>query len=140
MGWQVTAMPGVVRTHHGKCNFQCSLPGGVLMHHGLFRACAFETPATFHIVAKSHWAVQWFIQPSQKTIPSPLLTNIDVTPSIPDPGIHKPSSHTIMEGGKETILWCLEPCTLHLAPPSSTPGFKFTKCIDPQVHWAAEYT
>ena len=22
---------------------------------------AFETPATFHMVAKSHWKVQWFI-------------------------------------------------------------------------------
>ena len=37
-----------VRTHH--CNFHCFLTGDVLAHHiSLFRACAFETPATFHI-------------------------------------------------------------------------------------------
>ena len=53
-------MPDGVRTHH--VNFCCSLPGGVHGHHGLLRVCAFETPATFHIVAKSHWTVQWFIQ------------------------------------------------------------------------------
>ena len=31
-----------MRTHHG--NFYYSLPGGVRVHHGLFRARAFETP------------------------------------------------------------------------------------------------
>ena len=40
-------MPGGVRTHRD--NFYCSLPGGVRAHHGLFRARAFETPATFRI-------------------------------------------------------------------------------------------
>ena len=40
-------MPGGVRMHHG--NFYCSLPSDVRAHHGLFRACAFEIPATFHI-------------------------------------------------------------------------------------------
>ena len=74
------SMPGGVPTHHG--NFYCSLPIGVRAHHGLLRARAFETPATFHIVAKSLWTVQWFIQTNQKTIPSPLLINIAVTPSI----------------------------------------------------------
>ena len=48
----------------------------------LFRARAFENPATFHKVAKSHWTVQWFIQANQKTSPSPLLINIAVTLSI----------------------------------------------------------
>ena len=40
---------------HG--NFHCSFPGGVHAHHGLFRVRAFETPATFYIVVKSHWTV-----------------------------------------------------------------------------------
>ena len=35
-------------------------------HHGLFKASAFETLATFHKVAKSHWTVQWFIQAKSK--------------------------------------------------------------------------
>ena len=35
-----------------------------------------------HIIAKSHWTLQWFIQATQKTGPSPLLANIDITPSI----------------------------------------------------------
>ena len=39
-----------VRTHHS--NFYCSLPSSVHAHHGLFRACAFEIPATFHVVIK----------------------------------------------------------------------------------------
>ena len=66
----------------GYGNFYFSLPGSVRAHHGLFRARAFETPATFHEVAKSYWIVQWFIQANQKTSPSPLLINIAVTPSI----------------------------------------------------------
>ena len=65
-----------------RCAHACSLPRGVRAHHGLFRARAFETPATFHIVAKSHWIVQRFIQANQKTSPLPLLINIDVTSSI----------------------------------------------------------
>ena len=76
----MTSMPGGVCTDYG--NFYCSLPGGVRAHHGLFRTRAFETPATFHKIAKSHWTVQWFIQANQKTSPSPLLINIDVTLSI----------------------------------------------------------
>ena len=76
----MTSMPNGVRTHHG--NFYCSLPGDVRAHHGLFRARAFETPTTFHIVAERHWTELWFIQAIQKTSPSPLLINIDVTPSI----------------------------------------------------------
>ena len=77
------SMPdGSVCMHHG--NFYCSLPDGAHAHHGLFKARAFETPATFHIVAKSHWTVQWCIQANQKTnrCPSHLLINTDVTPSI----------------------------------------------------------
>ena len=41
---------------------QCYAQGGGEdeegIHHGLSRACAFETPLTFHIVAKKHWTVQ----------------------------------------------------------------------------------
>ena len=77
MGWLVMSMPGGLRTFHG--NLYCSLTGG------LFRAHAFETPATCNIhvaVTKSHWTVQWFIQENQKTSASPLLINTDVTPSI----------------------------------------------------------
>ena len=76
----MTSVLGGVHKHH--VNFSCSLPGGVGAHHGVFRARDFETPATFYVVAKSHWTVQWFIQASQKTSPLPLLINIDVTPSI----------------------------------------------------------
>ena len=67
---------------HAYGNFYCSLRGSVRAHHGLFRTRAFETPATFHKVAKSHWTEQWFIQVNQKTSPSPLFINIAVTPSI----------------------------------------------------------
>ena len=66
-----------MRTYHG--NLYCSLPGG------LFRAHAFETPATCNIhvaVTKSYCTVHWFIQANQKTSAKPLLVNIDVTPSI----------------------------------------------------------
>ena len=73
-------MPGGVRTHHD--NFYYSLPGSVHAHHGLFRARAFETLATFPIVAKRHWTVQWFFQAIQKTCPSPLLISIAFTLSI----------------------------------------------------------
>ena len=59
----MTSMPSCVGTHHG--NFCCHLPGGVLAHHVLFRARAFETSTTFHVVAKSHWTGQWFIQANQ---------------------------------------------------------------------------
>ena len=57
----MTSMPGSVSTHHG--NFYCSLPIRVGAHNSLFKACAFETPTTFHIVVKKlcHWTVQWFI-------------------------------------------------------------------------------
>ena len=48
-------MPSRMHTYHG--NVYCSLPG-VPVHHGLFGVRAFETPATFHIVVKSHWTVQ----------------------------------------------------------------------------------
>ena len=74
------SMSGGVCTHQG--NFYCSLPGGVRAHHGLFRARAFETPATFHIVEKSLWTVQWVIQTNKKTNTSPLLINIAATLSI----------------------------------------------------------
>ena len=72
------SMPGSVRMHHG--NFHCSLPDGVCAHHGLFKSCSFETLVTFHIIAKSHWKVQRFIQANQKTSFSgmPLLINTDV--------------------------------------------------------------
>ena len=39
-----------------------TLPGDVRAHHGLLRPSAFETPITFHLVGKTHWTVQWFIQ------------------------------------------------------------------------------
>ena len=74
----MTSMPNGVRTHHG--NVYCSLPGGVRAHHGLFKVRAFETPATFHIVAKNHKTVQWFIQANQKII--------DVTTSISSSKVH----------------------------------------------------
>ena len=61
--WElVTSMPLAVVTY-------CSLPGDVRPHHGLFRTFAFETPAIFHIVAKSHWTVQWFIHANQMISP-----------------------------------------------------------------------
>ena len=63
-------------------NLYRSLPGDVRAHHGLFRARAFETPATIHKVAKSYRTVQGFIQANQKTSPSPLLIKIAVIPSI----------------------------------------------------------
>ena len=62
-------MPSSVSTHHD--NFHCFLSSGVGVHHGLLRV---------HIVAKGldntvvHSA-------NQKTSPSPLLINIDVTPT-----------------------------------------------------------
>ena len=68
-----------VRTRHG--NLHCSFPGGVRAHHSLFRVRAFETP-TYYIVAKRHWTLQWFIWANQKTSPSLLLINVDITPSI----------------------------------------------------------
>ena len=79
MRWPVTSMPGGVRTYHG--NFYCSLPGVVCAQHGLYRARAFKIPATFDVVPKSHWIVQWFIQANQKTSPSSLLINNDATRS-----------------------------------------------------------
>ena len=39
-----------------------SMPGGVRAHYGLYREPVFKTPATFHIVAKSHYTVQWCIK------------------------------------------------------------------------------
>ena len=63
------------------------LPGGMRAHYDWLRARAFKTPATFHILAKSHWTVQWFFQANQhdhKTSSSPLFINIDVTISIHD--------------------------------------------------------
>ena len=78
MKWLVTSMPGSMRTHLG--NFYCFFARRCVCTSWF--VCAFETPPRFHIVAKSHWMVQWFIQPNQKTGPSPLLTNTDVTPSI----------------------------------------------------------
>ena len=73
MGRPVTSMPICMHTHH--CNFYCSLTGDVHALHGLFRARAFENPPTFHVVAKCHWTVQWFIQANKKTSSSPLLIN-----------------------------------------------------------------
>ena len=67
--------------HHG--NFYYSLPGGVPAHHGLFRARAFETLSTFHVVAKRHRTLSAVVHSNnQKTSPSHLLMNTDVTPSV----------------------------------------------------------
>ena len=77
MGWLVTSMPGGVRTHLGIISIVLCLV--VFVH---IMVCSgsvlLKLPAIFHIVAKSHWTVQWFIQANQKTSPSPLLISIDV--------------------------------------------------------------
>ena len=54
-------MPGGVHMHHG--NFHHSLPCSVGAHHGLFWAHAFETSATFLMVAKSHWTFKQIERP-----------------------------------------------------------------------------
>ena len=45
--------------------------------HGLLKARAFETPATVHIVARSHRIQQRYIQANQKDRALALLINID---------------------------------------------------------------
>ena len=75
------SVPSGVCTHHGI--FYCSLPGGVRAHPGLFRAHAFETPASFEIVAKKPLdSAVVHVQANQKTSPLALSKNIDVTPSM----------------------------------------------------------
>ena len=49
----------------------------------------------FHVVARSNWTVQWFIQANQKTSPSPLLVNTDVTPSTDQFAVSIPTNYNI---------------------------------------------
>ena len=76
MEWPVTPVPMAISL--------VLCPAVLSGNHDLYmcRTHAFETPATFHIVEKSHLTVQWFIQANQKTSSWPLLINIDVTLSI----------------------------------------------------------
>ena len=80
----VTSDFSAQRCAHAYSNFYCSLPCGVHAHHGLFRARAFETPITFHEVAKSHWTVQWFIQAKTSLLPlliiNPIYTHLKNSP------------------------------------------------------------
>ena len=74
--WPVMSMLGGVHIHHG--NFICFLPGGVRASWFVQGLCFWNSCNISYLVAKSHWAVQWFIQANQK----PLLINIAVTQSI----------------------------------------------------------